>query len=479
MKHIRSHVAVLSHREIETIHRASLEILADVGIEVPNDVLLERLRAVGAEVHGERARLPAVVIERMLAACVGPRGNERASRRRFQQGEVRVTNGSEMMLLSYPEHIRRPGTLDDVLRGIALTNTLPTIGWALPVVVPADVPLEVAPLAAYRLGCLYSTKPFNVYFGLQQSPYLMEMAGLVAEARGVAKRELGLSFGFGIVSPLRLTADDLACAVAMAGNGFHANCYSFITVGATGPASMAGALALSNAERLACLTLMWLWGEIGGYTEGFVDDPCMIEPRTLATSFAHPNLTTLAIATGQLSRFYGLGAGGGGLALSDSKWIDYQDGFERGMGAAFCILAGGGIGNSGIVGPDEAMSFEQLVIDDASLSAINWIRQGIEVTDDALALGIIKEVGIGGGYLDQEHTVRYLRKEYWESPIFTRLSWSDWERGGRETLMERAHREVERILAQGYPPQPLLPEAVDSQLQAIVGRARRELIHEP
>ena len=164
------------------------------------------------------------------------------------------------------------------------------------------------------------------------------------------------------------------------------------------------------------------------------------------------------------------------MALTDAKWIDYQSGFERGLGAGFCILSGGGIGNSGIVGPDEALSLEQLVIDDASLSAINWIRQGIEVTEESLALEVLKEVGISGGFLDREHTARYLRREYWHSPVFPRQTWDDWEQSGRETLLERAHREVERILAEGDPPQPLVSDQVAERLETIRQEAWRDLV---
>ncbi len=475
MRHIRSRVEVLSRREVERIHQASLEILREVGMRVPNEQLLGRLRLAGAEVRGDTAFLPESVISRMLAECIrSPQGRRPRQPARSRQ-PVQVTNGNEMALLEYPGHTRRPGTCEDVVKGIVLTNALPTVGWALPVVVPADVPLAVAQVESYRLGSLYSAKPFNVYLGLKECPYLLRMGAVVAEASGRSIRDLGLSFGFGIVSPLRFAEEDLACAMMVAGQGWPAGCYSFVTVGASSPASMAGVLALSNAERLACLTLMWLWGEIGGYRAGYVDDPCMVEPRTLATSFGHPNLTTLAIANSQLSRFYRLGSGGGGLALSDAKWIDYQDGFERGVGAAFCILAGGGIGNSGIVGPDEALSFEQLVIDDASLSAINWIRQGIEVTEESLAVDLVKQVGIAGTFLDQEHTARYLRREYWDSPVFSRQAWADWERDGRETLLERAHREVERILAQGYPPRQLVSDQVARRLDDIVAKARAEL----
>jgi trimethylamine--corrinoid protein Co-methyltransferase len=474
MRYIRSRVEVLNQREIERIHQGSLEILREVGIQVPNDQILERLHAVGAEVTGDVVRLREGVIARMLAECFPPGPGEDHDGWAVNQGRVRVTSGQETMLLDHTTGRRRPGTLEDVLKGIAITNALPTVGWALPIVMPSDVPPEMAEIAAYRLGCMYSRKPFQVYFGLRACPYLMEMAASVAQATGQSRREVGFDFGFGIVSPLRFAADDLRCAMATASEGWPTSCFSFVVIGASSPASMAGALVLSNAERLACLTLMWSWGELGGYRAHQPDDPCIIEPRSLATSFGHPNLTTLAIANSQLSRFYGLRAGGG-LALSDAKAIDFQSGFERGMGAAFSILTGGTIGNSGIIGPDEAASFEQLVLDDAALSAINWVTQGIDVSEEALALDVIKEAGIGGGFIDRLHTAQYLRREYWDSPLFTRQSWVDWEAAGADTLVKRAHQQVEQILAAGFPPEPVLPGWAIAKIDTVVARAWTEL----
>ena len=468
MRLVRSRVEVLSPAEIRRIHCASLNVLWEVGVQLPNEWLLARLRALGASVEGDVVHLPGALVERMLEE-IGerPRGRHACA---VNRGQVRVTNGNETLLLDYPSRTRRPGTLEDVLKGIVLTNALPTVAHALPVVVPADVPLPLAPIECYRLGCLYSRKPFGVYFGPAAAETLMDMAEVLAEARGLDRAASGFGFSFGVISPLRFGAEDLDCALRVAARGWPASCYSFVVVGATAPASMAGALVLSNAERLACLTLMWLWGA-PGYREGHVDDPAMIEPRTLASSFGHPNLTTLAIATAQLSRFYGL-RGGGALALSDAKDVDFQSGLERGLGAVFAVLAGGGIGNSGIVGADEALSLEQLVLDDAALSMLNWITRGIEVTDETLALDVIQAVGIGGDYLGQPHTARHLRREYWESPLFIRRAWADWERGGAETLLERAHAEVERILAAGYPPQPVLDAEAAARLEAIVERAR-------
>ncbi len=473
MRHIRSRVEVLSRAEILRIHHSSLEVLWEIGVQVPHEWLLARLRRLGASVEGDVARLPPALIERTLQRLGGPRRRGRASAWAVNRGRVRVTSGNETLILDYPSGQRRPGTLEDVLKGIVLTNALSTVAQALPVVVPGDVPLALAPIEAYRLGCLYSRKPFGVYFGPAAAEVLMDMAEVLAAARGGKRIASGFGFSFGVISPLRFGAEDLECALRVVRRGWPASCYSFVVVGATSPASMAGALVLSNAERLACLVLMDLWGGLDPRSSQPVDDPAMIEPRTLASSFGHPNLTTLAIATLQMSHFYGL-RGGGALALSDAKGMDFQSGLERGLGAAFSVLAGGGIGNSGIVGADEAVSLEQLGRDDAALSMLNWIARGIEVSDESLALDVIKAIGIGGDYLGEPHTARYLRREYWESPLFIRRAWADWERNGAETLLERAHAEVERILAQGYPPRARLGPEARARLEAIVARARAE-----
>jgi trimethylamine--corrinoid protein Co-methyltransferase len=195
----------------------------------------------------------------------------------------------------------------------------------------------------------------------------------------------------------------------------------------------------------------------------------------MATSFGHPNIFTLSVAHSQLCRFYGLAAAGG-LGLSDAKQADFQSGFERGVGAILSILAGGSIGPSGIAGTDEGASLEKLVIEDAAVSALNWIMRGIEITDEALSVDLIKEVGIGGSYLDQKHTIDFLRREYWEAPTFIRQSWSGWEHEGRQSIMDRAHREVQRILSEHYPPQRLVAPETADRLDAIVREGYARLI---
>jgi len=474
MRHIKSRLEVLDEREIELIHQAGLEILLDVGIEVLNPELRRRLKEVGCKATGERVFVPEKAIARMLEDVAS---TPSSSEWTMSSRPIRANNMCQTSVVEYPGYTRRAGTLEDVLKGIALTNVLPSVNTALPIAVPRDVPNGMAEIEAARLGFLYSKKPFRVFFGLQSCHYLIEMAELIADAKGTGRRSLGFGYSFGVVSPLRFSKDELECAVLMAESGWPASCYSFVLMGASSPLSLAGALAQSNAERLACLLLMWLWGEIGGYQKEHVDDPSIIDPSSMATSFAHPNLTAFAIANNQMCEYYGISPGGG-LALSDAKEVDYQSGFERAFGIATVAFSGGRIGPSGIAGTDEGASLEKLVIEDAAISYVNWVRSGIEVNEESLAVDLIKQVGIGGSFLAEEHTVRYIHKEYWQSPLFLRKSWTDWEAGGKESIMDRAHEEVETLLSEHYPPQPVVSDEVAAALDKIVAKARRAIAGE-
>jgi trimethylamine:corrinoid methyltransferase-like protein len=59
--------------------------------------------------------------------------------------------------------------------------------------------------------------------------------------------------------------------------------------------------------------------------------------------------------------------------------------------------------------------------------------------------------------------------------VFARQSWAAWEQEGRPSLLDRAHREVERILDEGYPPEQLLSAEAAAQLDEIAGQARAAL----
>jgi trimethylamine:corrinoid methyltransferase-like protein len=77
-------------------------------------------------------------------------------------------------------------------------------------------------------------------------------------------------------------------------------------------------------------------------------------------------------------------------------------------------------------------------------------------------------------FLDQPHTVRYLRAgEVLCTHLADRRSWEEWDRAGREGMAERAQAEAERLLVEHEAPP--LAEEQERELGEIMRGAEREL----
>jgi trimethylamine--corrinoid protein Co-methyltransferase len=77
-------------------------------------------------------------------------------------------------------------------------------------------------------------------------------------------------------------------------------------------------------------------------------------------------------------------------------------------------------------------------------------------------------------FLGLKHTIKYLKSgEVFLTKLAERGSWDNWERTGRQGLVERAQAEVERILAT-HQVLPLEP-AQERELDALMASAQNEL----
>ena len=80
------------------------------------------------------------------------------------------------------------------------------------------------------------------------------------------------------------------------------------------------------------------------------------------------------------------------------------------------------------------------------------------VDEDTLALDVVDRVGPGNHYLKDEHTLRYMRTEYYfPSDVINRQSRHDWEADGAKDARSRAKEIARRILAE-HEPTPIDPD---------------------
>jgi trimethylamine--corrinoid protein Co-methyltransferase len=238
-------------------------------------------------------------------------------------------------------------------------------------------------------------------------------------------------------------------------------------MGATGPATVAGTLALTTAEVLFGLVLTQLIKP--GAPVVLKPDTDVFDMATTQCTYGSPEQNLGKIAAAQIARRYQLpiyGLGGG----VEGKVPDAEAAGEAMMGMLLNGLAGMTLNQSlGTLSWGQYGSREMVAICDELVHMIKRILAGIEINDDTLALDVIQEVGYGGSFLDHDHTVRYFRQELFFPRLFRRQTIQEWEQAGGKMIHEVAHERVEEILATAGP-MPLLPGA-DAELERALKRA--------
>lgn len=183
---------------------------------------------------------------------------------------------------------------------------------------------------------------------------------------------------------------------------------------------------------------MFISSVLSGKIPNYNETVHPLDPGSLVCSFGAPGITVSALGGCAMANFYGLYSGGN-VGLTDSLEPDFQCGFEKAISAAFAAFSGGrSVGGQGIVGADQGISLEQLVIDNDWIEAFNFSIKGILVDEDTLAETLIREVGIGGNFMGEEHTVAHLREYYWRPSVFSREQWGE----NSKNLLERAEEKV-------------------------------------
>ena len=61
-----------------------------------------------------------------------------------------------------------------------------------------------------------------------------------------------------------------------------------------------------------------------------------------------------------------------------------------------------------------------MLLDDESIGFVKRFMEGIELSEETLALDLIHEVGPGGNFLQEDHTFKHFRKETWYPRFFNR-----------------------------------------------------------
>jgi len=466
-------LGVLTDEEVEAVHHATLRVLSEVGVVLAHREAREVLAGAGARVRADRVLLPTDLVERAISSCprrviIRGRGGQAVV---LGDGSLHWHNlGGACNVYDPCTGQRRPAVTQDVRDSARLLDALGGATTVTPFFTPQDVPGPLMSLAMYRHTLPHTTKLVHGP-GVQtaaEARYVARMAavvGLPTEA---------LTLGISPVSPLIFPDDVAEAMIETARLGIPLGPLPCPIAGATAPMSLAGALAQQNAEVLASIVLAQLVHP--GLPIVYSGRLAMMEPRTGVSVWGGVEVGLASAATVQIGHRYGLPVNVYGLC-TNAHVLNLQNGYERALNAAIPALAGAdelsGIGEmeAGVMG-----SYAQMVVDDEITVTVRRLRRGFAVDKDALGVEVIAAVMDGSrNFLDQRHTVRYLRGgEVLWSRLAERRSWEEWDHAGRQCMVERAQAEAERLLEE-HEVSPLTDEQ-ELELDEIMREATSELV---
>ena len=466
-------LTVLTEEEVQAIHQATSRILGQVGVALNQPQAQEILTGAGATVRNGRVLIPPDLVERTLTICprqVAVRGRGGATVT-LGDGALHWHNlGGACDIYDPRTGQRRPATMQDVNDSARLLDALDSVTTVTPFFTPQDASGPLMSLAMYRHTLPHTTKPVQGP-GVQTAVevgYAAQMAAVIGPPAEV------LTLGISPISPLLFPDDVVEATMAVARLGIPLGPLPCPTAGATAPMSLAGSLAQQNAEVLTLIVLAQLVHP--GLPIIYCGRLAMMEPRTGLSVWGGIEMGLASAATVQIGHHYGLPVNVYGFS-TNAHTLDLQSGYERGLNAAIPALAGAdelsGVGEmeAGVMG-----SYAQMVCDDELVASISRLRRGFAVDEEALAVDVIEAV-MGGSrnFLDQRHTVRYLRAgEVLYTRLAERRSWEEWDGTGRDGLAERAQAKAEWLL--GEHEVPPLSDEQERELDAIMQAAASELV---
>lgn len=460
---------------LQRIHDASMRILSELGIDFYDAEIRDILAAHGVKIVGETAYFT----EAQIMEYVSKAPKEFTQQARNPANNVVIGGKRAVFAPVYgPPFVldldkgRREAKLVDFHNFVKLTYLSPYLHHSGGTVVePTDEPVPTRHLDMLFAHMKYSDKAFmgSVTAG-ENAEDSVRMAEILFGERMKSQDPVLLSL-INVSSPRRYDDRMLASIKVYAKAKQALLITPFLMSGAMSPVSVAGTLALQNAEALAGIALCQMITP--GLPVIYGSFMTNIDLQSGAPVFGSPE-SQLALFTGaQMAARYNLPFRSGGT-FSSSKIEDAQAGYEsiQVMLPAimaqvnFILHAAGWLENGLVAG------YEKFVIDCDLLGMYHVWSKGIDLSDEAFAFDALQEVPPGGHFLGTGHTMRHFRTAFYRADMFDYNSAEQWELDGALDTRQRANKKWKKLLADYQP--PALDPMIEAELLNFMKQRKRQ-----
>lgn len=468
---------ILNEEALQIIEWNAETVLEEIGVNfVENPGALDLWKAAGADVRGERVRIPRGLARKLCATA--PRSFTQHARNPARNVEI---GGRSLVLAPVygPPFVRdmeggrRYATIEDFRNFVKLgymSKWLHHSGGT--VCEPTDVPVNKRHLDMLLAHMTLSDKP---YMGSVTEPSRaedsIEMSKILFGSDFVDQNTVMTSL-ININSPLTFDGIMMGALEVYARANQAAIISPFIVGGAMAPVTVAGTLTQVLAEVLAGVAYSQLVR--AGAPVIFGAFVTSIDMNSGAPTFGTPEASHITYGAGQLARRLGLPYRSGG-SFCGSKLPDAQAAYETANSLNMALLSGVNfmLHACGWLEGGLVSSYEKFVMDADQLGTLHHLAKGIIMDENGQGMEAIREVGPGGHYLGCAHTQANFKSAFWRTDLLDYKPFETWEEEGARDTQTLANIRVKKML--GDYQAPALDEGVHEALNEYVAQKKASM----
>lgn len=464
---------VLTERQLGDLQAATLEILEETGFYCPSGKALTIYAEHGGQVDFDNkiVKLPSsVVLEAMAHA---PRfytlGSRSPDHDLVLDGTATyvATDGTGVETVDFKTGQRRNSTKADVARMACVADYLSSIGFYWPMVSAQDHP-ETASLHELEASFNNTVKHVQTctVVEVKTARYAIEMAKAICGDEGTMRARPPFSSLICTIAPLAMDLESMEAALVFAEARIPVGFMSMACGGLSSPATVAGTVAVADAEIVAAMVLIQL--AYPGAPVYYSLMPSLMDRMTGDFNGGAWNADLFTSIGVELAHMWGVPTlAPVGTYADESGWTSAA-GIKSGMLVA--ALTGGDTASG--IGLREACTLltdEALVLDAEFCDMARVEANSLDTSPEELSLDMIKRIGPRGNFLKEKKTRQQVRSlEY--SDLTTQIG----PTGGHRDPINVAKEKTAWILKNHRPEPP--DEKVQVELKKILAAAESELV---
>ena len=471
---------ILTHDQIHHIHTATLELLETIGVKVMYPEAVEMLADAGCRVKPDNiVQIPNWLVEE----CIRSAPSRITIYNRLGQEAMQLEGnktyfgmGTDLIKTYDLESSElRESRLSDVANAARVADALEEIDFLGSYALPYDSPTNLMYIDSFKTQLENSIKPiFYTAAGMEDIAVINELASAVMGGKErLREKPIHIHYAEPL-TPLLHSSGALQKLFFCADNAIPVNYTPGMMSGASAPVTLAGAIAVGNAEALSGIVMHQLRAKGAPIISGF--GMSTLDMKTSACVYGCPEYRLALSACADLYHYYGIPMWGT-AGVSDAHAPDEQASMEWSMSLLMAGLDGANlIHDIGYMGQGLVGSPAALVMNAEIISYVRRIVKGFDIDAGHIAMDVIREVGPQGAFITTSHTMQHFKEEHWQPQLANRETLEPWIAQGSKTWGKKAVEKARNILENHVPHE--LSTDVQASLETIRQAALKNLVGE-